>query len=229
MDEALKTKNRRGHDFYTKYLTGKIIDIGAGNDLVTPYAESFDMVDGDANYILNYRTAESYDSVHSSHCLEHMHDPKSALSQWWGLVRNGGYMVIVVPDEDLYEQGIWPSFFNNDHKNTFTLKEDKSWSKVSYNLRSLVADLPGAEVLICEIHDDDYDYKLIHRGSFNKSVKIIYIIGFLKKIIYRIPFFNKLIILYLENFMFKYFDYPIDQTMRKSLAQIQVVVKKNVF
>jgi hypothetical protein len=45
-----------------------------------------------------------------------MHDPEAALRQWWALVRPGGYLVVVVPHEDLYEQGMWPSAFNSDHK-----------------------------------------------------------------------------------------------------------------
>ena len=63
----------------------------------------------------------AYDAVCSSHCLEHMRDVPAALTQWWALVRKGGYLVLVVPDEDLYEQGGWPSLFNSDHKATFRI------------------------------------------------------------------------------------------------------------
>ncbi len=228
MDEALKTKIRRGDDFYARYLSGKIIDIGSGKDPVSPHAECFDMEDGDANYILNFRSPESYDTVHSSHCLEHMHNPKFALSQWWGLVKKGGYLVLVVPDEDLYEQGIWPSFFNHDHKNTFTLNKGKSWSPVSHNLFTLVSNLPNSEILVCELHDNFYDYKLIHKSNFKKNKIIISLIGLAKKIIYRVPLVNHHLIQALENFLYKFLDYPIDQTMRKALAQIQIVARKNV-
>lgn len=109
-----------------------MIDIGAGKGLVCPWAELFDIEDGDANQITRYRTSGSYDAVHSSHCLEHMTDPVVSLSQWWALIKPGGYLVLVVPDEDLYEQGFWPSRFNNDHKATFIIKTDKSWSPVSH-------------------------------------------------------------------------------------------------
>ena len=50
-----------------------------------------------------------------------MRDVPQALEQWWQLVKPGGAMVIVVPDEDLYEQGAWPSLFNRDHSATFRL------------------------------------------------------------------------------------------------------------
>ena len=67
---------------------------------------TLDLIHGDAQHILDYKKKESYDCVNSSHCLEHMKDVPSALSQWWGLVKPGGYLVTVVPHEDLYEQGI---------------------------------------------------------------------------------------------------------------------------
>lgn len=35
----------------TRYFQGKVIDIGAGNDLVGSHAERFDLEDGDANVI----------------------------------------------------------------------------------------------------------------------------------------------------------------------------------
>ena len=50
-----------------------------------------------------------------------MRDPRSAIAQWWGLVKPGGVLFVIVPDEDLYEQGFWPSRFNCDHKWTFTI------------------------------------------------------------------------------------------------------------
>ena len=139
MDEAKKTNLIRGDAFMSQYFQGKVIDIGAGNDLVCPGAERFDLEDGDANVITRYRQPDSYDCVHSSHCLEHMHDPAAALKEWWALVKPGGYLVTVVPEEDLYEQGIWPSVFNKDHKATFTLKKGRSWSPVSFNVENLIA------------------------------------------------------------------------------------------
>ncbi len=49
MDEASKTNAIRKPDFFTKYLGGRVIDIGAGPDLVCEWAERFDIEDGDAN------------------------------------------------------------------------------------------------------------------------------------------------------------------------------------
>ena len=89
-----------------------------------------------------------FDVVHSSHCLEHMVDARAALVRWFEVVRPGGYLVTLVPDEDLYEQGVWPSTFNSDHKWTFTPWKPKSWSPVSINVLDLVALLGASAELV---------------------------------------------------------------------------------
>ena len=121
MNESSKTNALRGSEFHEQYFMGKVLDIGAGNDPVNTHAVIFDQQHGDANHIDNYFEAESFDTVHSSHCLEHMRDPVMALQKWWSLVKSQGFLITVVPDEDLYEQGIWPSFFNHDHVSTFQI------------------------------------------------------------------------------------------------------------
>jgi len=105
-DEASKTRAVRGSDFAATYLQGRVIDIGCGPDLIVPHAEPFDLEHGDAQEIASLRPNGAYDAVCSSHCLDHMKDVPAALNQWWALVRPGGYLILVVPDEDLYEQGV---------------------------------------------------------------------------------------------------------------------------
>src|SRR4029453_10158590 len=102
--------------------------------------------DGDANRI-DECVAERFDMVFSSHALEHMHQPDDAIQRGWCLVAAGGCMIVIVPDEDLYEQGVFPSRFNSDHKATFTLSKRRSWSSRSYNMLELANRLPGARVL----------------------------------------------------------------------------------
>ena len=97
----------------------------------------WDRTDGDAQHMQGVDD-NSYDFLHASHCLEHMRDVDEALSNWIRIVRTGGYLVITVPDEDLYERGIWPSAANPDHKWTFTVFKHKSWSPVSINVLDLL-------------------------------------------------------------------------------------------
>jgi len=226
MDESKKTNRIRSSVFFETYLTGKVIDIGAGKDLVCPWAERFDIEDGDANQITRYRTSGSYDAVHSSHCLEHMTDPVDALSQWWALIKPGGYLVLVVPDEDLYEQGSWPSRFNEDHKATFTIKTDKSWSPVSHNIRELVACLPDAELLLVQTQDQHYDHRLKASPATPRARPLGLGLKLARKLVKAIPALRKRYLRKLEDHFFRSHNIPIDQTAREALAQIQVVAKK---
>lgn len=222
MDESSKTRRVRGPDFEAKYLRGKVIDIGAGTDPICPWAESFDVADGDANFITRYRTPESYDTVHSSHCLEHLFRPAEALGEWWKLVKPGGYLVLVVPDENLYEQGFWPSIFNPDHKATFRLAGGSSWSPVSFDIRELVRNLPDAILISAEIQDFAYKHGLNFRGRRRRKIW-----GFktLKSITRRIPGVGPAIKRRLEEIGVGW-GAPLDQTTRDALAQIQVVAQK---
>ena len=154
--EATKTKDLFGQ-LEKAIFKGKGIDIGCGPDPIFPHVKRFDQNDGDANHITDY-VKEQFDFVFSSHCLEHMHDPYAALKEWWKLVKEGGYLYVTVPEEDLYEQGHWPSIYNSDHKHTFTMYKDKSWSPVSVNVLDLVRSLPDAQVIKVELQDYGYDY-----------------------------------------------------------------------
>lgn len=224
MDEARKTNALRGVDFIGKFLSGRVIDIGAGKDLVCSHAEGFDREDGDANMISRFRPVNAYDTVHSSHCLEHMDDPAAALRDWWSLLKPGGYLVLVVPDEDLYEQGIWPSIFNRDHKTTFRLDKPDSWSAVSHDIRKLVAALPGCEIVSAEIQDTHYDYALQwQHGDVRRKRAWWLRIG--KSIGMRIPVVGPRLRIQFENLAARR-GVPLDQTAREALAQIQVVARK---
>lgn len=154
--EATKTKDLFGQ-LEKAIFKGKGIDIGCGPDPIFPHVKRFDQNDGDANHITDY-VKEQFDFVFSSHCLEHMYDPYAALKEWWKLVKEGGYLYVTVPEEDLYEQGHWPSIYNSDHKHTFTMYKDKSWSPVSVNVLDLVRSLPDAQVIKVELQDYGYDY-----------------------------------------------------------------------
>lgn len=132
--------------FATRYLVGLGIDVGGGIDSLALYTELFPLIrnvvvydepNGDAQYLENVPDGV-FDFAYSSHCLEHVRDPLIALQNWIRVVRRGGYLVVSAPDEDLYEQGIWPSTFNADHKTTFTIHKPKSWSQVSVNVLDLV-------------------------------------------------------------------------------------------
>lgn len=171
MHESSKALMRRLHDsrYATRYFVGHGIDIGAGPDPLGQYIEQFplmracrawDLADGDAQLLATLADA-SLDFVHSSHCLEHMRDPREALHHWLRVLRPGGHLIVTVPDEDMYEQGIFPSTFNRDHKWTFTMHKARSWSDMSVNLMSLLAEFSDrAQVIKLEQLDATFRFRL---------------------------------------------------------------------
>lgn len=89
-----------------------------------------------------------------------MRNPYKAIKEWWKILKCNGYLYIIVPDEDLYEQGVFPSRWNMDHKHTFTIYKKSSWSPVSINILDLIKTLPNARLVKVELQDDNYDYNL---------------------------------------------------------------------
>jgi SAM-dependent methyltransferase len=171
MKECSKSISRRLSDpnFINRYFVGNGLDIGGKPDPLVLYCSLFcqmktvrtwDWEDGDAQFLTTAED-ETYDFVHSSHCLEHLVDPKEGIKNWFRVVRPEGYLIITVPDEDLYEQGMFPSSFNHDHKWTFTIWKNSSWSKKSVNILDLVKELgENAELVRIEQLSATYRFNL---------------------------------------------------------------------
>ena len=221
MKESAKSKQYWGV-LEREATSGKGIDIGCGPDPVTPDCRAFDLADGDANCITKY-VHEEYDFVYSSHCLEHMRDPEAALREWWSLVKPGGWLFLVVPDEDLYEQGGFPSRFNRDHKSTFTISKASSWSPRSYNVLSLAQGLPGGEIAALQLQDRGYDRALMSFGTRKATVParlLARLYGVLCGLVgnERLAPLRRALTLY----------FPVDQTTEafEAQAQIQLIMRK---
>lgn len=178
MYESSKSVFQKVRDarYATRYLVGDGIDIGAGADPIGLYFEffplmsscrSWDVEDGDAQFMSTIAD-NTFDFVHSSHCLEHMQDMGVALDNWVRILKPGGHLVCLVPDEDLYEQGVFPSAFNPDHKHTLTIYKKQSWSNASVNLFDLISRLNRpVEVKKIELLDSTYRYKF--NEAFNHT------------------------------------------------------------
>lgn len=171
MKECSKSIARRLGDsnFSRRYFVGAGVDIGGKPDPLVLYQEFFpglasvktwDWEDGDAQVMAGVPDGH-FDFVHSSHCLEHLVDVEQGLKTWLRIVKDGGHLVITVPDEDLYEQGQFPSTFNRDHKWTFTIMKPESWSARSINVVDLVRSLgPQAELVRMEQLSSTYRFEL---------------------------------------------------------------------
>jgi predicted SAM-dependent methyltransferase len=174
MWEQSKAAKRRYYDgaFHGRYFVGNGVDIGGKPDPLAQYigifprmqsVRTWDLEDGDAQYMKGVAD-NTFDFLHASHSLEHMKDVNEALLNWTRVVKPGGFIIVTVPDEDLYERGHWPSRSNPDHKWTFTMCKVKSWSPRSINLTDLAqrfAKRLELERLI--LQRDFFRDQLIHR------------------------------------------------------------------
>jgi SAM-dependent methyltransferase len=220
--EASKTNRVRDEAFRARYFAGTVLDIGSGPDPVVPHAQPFDREHGDANEIARYLAGAEFDCVHSSHCLEHMNDPRQAVAQWWSLVRPGGHLIVIVPDEALYEQGFWPSQFNVEHKATFRI-EGPPRSPVSHDLRSLLLSLPGAELVDIQRQDDGYDHRLRWSGPPALGRALLWVDKYRRRRLRHHPD-DGLTRAWTD--VARWLHTPVDQTRNDALAQIQAIVRK---
>jgi SAM-dependent methyltransferase len=162
-------RRQRDPNFTSKYFVGAGMDIGGFPDPLTLYTELFPLItlvkvwdwdDGDAQ-LLSGIEDNSLDFIVSSHCLEHLVDPYEGLRNWIRVTKPGGHIVITIPDEDLYEQGQWPSDKNLDHRHTFTVNKKSSWAPNSINLFTLLSSAdPAIDVRKIEVLDASFRYDL---------------------------------------------------------------------
>ena len=158
--ETEKAHARREESgFFSKFMTGKGLDIGyRGKDpdaeTVLPEALGIELdYPGYDGKRLPFADA-SQDYVYSSHCLEHIKGYRGAIREWFRVIRVGGFLIIAVPHQFLYEKRAHlPSRWNADHKRFYTpaalLREvERSLTPNAYRLRLL--------------HDCDlgYDYSI---------------------------------------------------------------------
>ena len=147
--------------FFRQIFQGSGIDIGAGDDLIQVEGSvvGFDVGDGDANVLHKYVLEDSCDFIHASQCLEHMIDPKAALTSWLKVLKKGGHAIISVPSWELYEGMIWPSRFNPDHKSTWSMWQKDSPATFHVKLPEWLEAF-NCRILLCELVDSNYDYKI---------------------------------------------------------------------
>lgn len=126
-EESQKTHDSKQlSGFFNKYMSGNGLDIGysgyiKGAEPILPTAIGVDRTyKGYDGTTLPFNDA-SMSYVYSSHCLEHIVNTTIVINEWFRVLKIGGFMVIVVPHQHLYEKkhGL-PSKFNEDHKRFYT-------------------------------------------------------------------------------------------------------------
>jgi SAM-dependent methyltransferase len=145
--ETSKARARRQREgFFANYCSGLGLDIGYGGDPVVDTCDVWDIEHGDAQFLRGLDAAH-YDFVYSSHTLEDLPDPAAALKNWWRVLKPGGFLILYLPDRNLYEKTLaLPSRWNSDHKRFFLLEKDEAPDTVGV-LPLISSALPGSEIV----------------------------------------------------------------------------------
>jgi SAM-dependent methyltransferase len=119
-------------DVAIKYCNGCGVDVGCGSEKIKQESFGVDSSIGDNEFrdlsCVNIKTTVtdmslfntgSLDFVYTSHFLEHLQDPKKMIDDMCRVLREGGYLVVYLPDRVLYTEP------NPDHFNMWTLEEFK--------------------------------------------------------------------------------------------------------
>jgi predicted SAM-dependent methyltransferase len=124
--ETRKAQDRRQREgFFEAYCQGRGLDIGYGGDLLSPNCIGWDIEHGDATFLVGLPD-EEFDFVYSSHVLEDLERCDVGLLNWWRVLKPGGYLILFVPDRDLYEKKTeLPSNWNPHHRHFFLLDRDE--------------------------------------------------------------------------------------------------------
>jgi ADP-heptose:LPS heptosyltransferase/predicted SAM-dependent methyltransferase len=137
------------------YTRGRGLDLGCGPSKTFPHFIGVDNYTATAQFGIQMKPdvvcnvtkldvfgSASMDFVFSSHCLEHVKDYKSALREWWRVVKPGGYLCLYLPHKDLYPN-IGTEGANPDHKHDFlpadivdAMREMGAWDLVRNESRS---------------------------------------------------------------------------------------------
>ncbi len=152
---------RRASGFFEKYMGGEVVvDLvwerpkTAEFRAVLPHAIAVHLgPSGQACLSLPFER-ETADTLFSNNCLEHVAPYREAIREWWRVVKIGGYVICVVPSQQLYEKKRSPpSQFNRDHKRFYSPKSligefEESLEENSFRVRHL------------EENDLGYDYSI---------------------------------------------------------------------
>lgn len=111
-----------------EYTNGRGLDLGCGQFKAFPHFIGVDNghhwgmkgvdVPVDTCEDLSLFASKSVDFVFSSHLLEHIHNTKDTLKEWWRVIKNDGYLILYLPHKEHYPN-VGEEGANPDHKHDF--------------------------------------------------------------------------------------------------------------
>lgn len=111
-----KSETDKIRPFVLKFCEGNGCDIGAGGDKIKQSAINIDLIDpyshvgkdpvnlkGDARSLYWFKD-QVLDYIYSSHVLEDFVEKEQVLREWVRIVKTGGFIVLYLPDEQIYRK-----------------------------------------------------------------------------------------------------------------------------
>jgi ADP-heptose:LPS heptosyltransferase/predicted SAM-dependent methyltransferase len=155
-----------------QYTGGRGLDIGCGPQ--KPFAH-FIGVDNGHHRVFGYDirpdvqaeaddlsmfSSRSMDFVFSSHLLEHMDDVDKTLTEWWRVIKVGGYLVLYLPHKAYYPN-IGKPGSNSDHRHDF----------LPSDIVSAMEKVGGWTLLVNEDRSggDEYSFFQVYRKETGKQ------------------------------------------------------------
>lgn len=118
MSEAIKNRHRIEEYIWRR----KVLDIGCGDDKISPEAVTLDYACEDVSIKANALSIpmpdNSFDTVHASHILEDIEGTHDALREWFRVLKPGGHLIILCPHKSYYPN-IGHPLVNKAHKHDF--------------------------------------------------------------------------------------------------------------
>lgn len=160
------------------YTRGKVLDLGCGSEKAFKHFVGVDNKHHEREAMMTVNCdvvvetcsdlrqfgSQSWDAVFSSHLLEHIEDYKSALREWWRVIKRGGYLVLYLPHKSFYPN-IGEEWANADHKHDF----------VPDDIVKAMQEIGGWDLVENQERNqwNEYSFFQVYRKRNDKQCKIV--------------------------------------------------------
>lgn len=116
-----------------QYIKGHVADVGCGPQKITPDAIGYDGRDlGAADKVQDGLYIDNddiglFDTVFSSHFLEHVSNPHDYVMNWYQSLRAGGHLVLYLPEATAYN-----NYKNPEHMFNWRYEDFLFWFRRSF-------------------------------------------------------------------------------------------------